>query len=447
MRVDSRPNPTAAGGHRQQPFTPKLGDVVMRRLLCLVALWCVPVVSMEAADWPAFRGPHGNGWSDETGVPVEWSKDKNIKWKVKLPSQGNSSPIVVGDKVFVTCAQDQGKKRGLYCFNRADGTELWSRVVDFGKVMPTHNTNPYCAPTPVSDGKCVVVWHGTAGLFCYDLDGKELWKRDDLGEFQHQWGYASSPIIYKDRVIQNCAPGTKAFLAAFDLATGRDLWRALEPANGDGRQRKDGAPMGTWGTPIVVNLASEDQIVVFQPNRVVAYRPASGEIIWHCKAENRKGDLAYSSAIISDGICVALGGYSGGGMAFKLGGSGDISESSQLWYKPTNPQSIGTGVIIDGYLYVPDAGPGTIRCLEAATGKEMWTDREAGTSWGSIVLADGRAYVTNQNGTTIVFKPNPEKFDLVARNDLGETCNATPAISNGQIFIRTYGHLYCITEK
>jgi len=164
----------------------------------------------------------GDGTSNETGVPVHWSKEQNVRWKVNLPGPGNSSPIVSGSRVFITCAQDQGKKRGLYCFDRKDGSELWSRVVDFERVMPTHETNPYCAPTPATDGKRIVVWHGSAGLFCYDLDGKELWRRD-LGEFHHQWGYAASPVIYRDRVIQNCAPGDKAFVAAFDLADGREV--------------------------------------------------------------------------------------------------------------------------------------------------------------------------------------------------------------------------------
>jgi outer membrane protein assembly factor BamB len=353
---------------------------------------------------------------------------------------------VSGDRVFVTCAEDQGKKRGLSCFNRADGSLRYARVVDFGKVMPTHETNPYCASTPVTDGQRVVVWHGSAGLYCYDIDGNELWKRD-LGEFRHQWGYASSPIIYKGRVIQNCAPGEKAFMAAFDLATGRDLWRVDEPTEGNGQKRADGAPMGTWSTPLVIQQDGQDQIVCFQPNRVVAYQPDDGKILWQFRVQNEKGDLAYSSPIIGEGLCLALGGYSGGATAFKLGGSGDLTESNLLWYKPRNPQSIGTGILVDGYAYIPDAGPGTIRCLEAKTGDLKWTERSAGTSWGSIILAEGKAYVTNQNGATVVFRPNPEKFELVARNELGEHCNATPALSNGQIFIRTYEHLFCIEEK
>jgi outer membrane protein assembly factor BamB len=418
----------------------------MRHLFCAFIISSLFLVSPAlGGDWPAFRGPKGNGVSEETGLPVRWGKEQNIKWKVKLPGPGNSSPIVSGQSVFITCAQEEGKKRGLYCFNRADGSLRWARVVEFGKVMPTHQTNPYCASTPVTDGKRVVVWHGSAGLFCYDLEGNELWRRE-LGEFRHVWGYAASPIIYQDRVIQNCAPGDPAFMAAFDLATGRDLWRIDEPTEGDGQKRRDGAPMGTWSTPIVVKLDGQDQIVCFQPNRVVAYHPGDGKILWQCRVQNEKGDLAYSSAVIGEGICVALGGFSGGATAFKLGGSGDITETNLLWYKPRNPQSIGTGVIVEGYLYVPDAGPGTIRCLEAATGKLMWSDRTSGNNWGSIVLAEGRAYVTNQAGTTLVFRPNPQEFDLVAKNELAEHCNSTPALSDGQIFIRTYENLYCIAE-
>jgi len=314
--------------------------------------------------------------------------------------------------------------------------------------MPTHQTNPYCAPTPVTDGQRVVVWHGSAGLFCYDMEGKELWRRD-LGEFRHEWGYAASPIIYRDRVIQNCAPGDHAFVAAFDLSTGRDLWRVDEPTDGDGRKRADGAYMGAWSTPVVIQLDGQDQIVCSLPTRVVSYAPADGEILWTCDGlRSDKGDLAYSSPVIGDGICVAIGGYSGAGMAIKLGGRGNITETNRLWRKPRNPQSIGSGVILDGYLYVPDAGPSTIRCLEAATGKELWADRASGANhWGSIIFTDGRLYVTNQAGATVVFKPNHEKFELLAKNELDEPSNSTPAISDGQIFIRTFEHLYCIDEQ
>ena len=214
----------------------------MRRWICTFTAVCALTAAAAAAgDWPAFRGPNGNGLSDEKHAPLDWSADRNVKWKAPLPGPGNGSPIVSGERVFVTCAEEDGKKRGLYCFNRADGSRRWARIVDFGKVMPTHKTNPYCATTPVTDGKHVVAWHGSAGLFCYDMEGKELWRRE-LGEFRHEWGYAASPIIYHDRVIQNCGPGDHAFVAAFDLKTGRELWRVDEPTDGDGRKRADGRP-------------------------------------------------------------------------------------------------------------------------------------------------------------------------------------------------------------
>lgn len=415
----------------------------------LTALFVAATFTTAAggADWPAFRGPNGNGFSSEKNVPTEWTTDQNIKWKFPLPDEGNSSPIVVGEKVFVTCAEQQGAKCGLYCLDRKTGRELWSQIVSFDKKLPTHGTNPYCAPTPTSDGKHVVVWYGTAGLFCYDLDGKELWKRNDLGEFKHVWGYAASPILYKNLVIQNCAPGVKAYLAAFDLATGKDVWRTEEVPDGNGEKRTDGAPMGTWSTPIVIKQNGEDRIVCFQPKRVVAYQPTDGKVVWQCTLKNPKGDLAYSSPMIADGMCAVFGGYNGSSMAFKIDGSADLAEN-ELWYKPRNPQSIGTGVIIDGHVYVPDAGPNTIRCIEMQTGKEKWTERAGdGAFWGSIVMAEGRAYVTSQNGTTTVFRPSPEKFDLVAQNKLGEHCNATPALSDGQVFIRTFKNLYCIEKK
>lgn len=407
----------------------------------------IPFGAVIASDWPAFRGPASNGFSDETGVPTEWGKDKNVAWKASLPAPGNGSPIVVGENVLVTCSQEKGMKRGLYCFDRETGKLRWERVVDFDKALPTHGTNPHCASTPVSDGKRVVVWHASAGLYCYDLNGKQLWNTN-LGEFVHMWGDGSSPIIHKGKIYLNCAPGAKAFMACVDLQNGKTLWKVDEPADGDGQKRTDGAPMGTWSTPQVITLDGEEQIVVGQPNRVIAYRPANGETIWFCRTKNEKGDLQYSSPVIGGDVCVCAGGYNGGSTAFKLGGKGDITEKNHLWYKRTNPQSIGTGVIIDGYLYIPDAGPGTIRCLEAATGKEVWASRESGNNhWGSMVMAEGRAYVTNQKGATVVFRPNPEKFDLVAKNELGEDSNSTPAFSNGKVFLRTFNILYCIGAK
>jgi outer membrane protein assembly factor BamB len=195
---------------------------MLRRTTIILALLVLVGRTARADDWPAFRGPAGNGISRESDFPLTWSREENVKWKAELPGPGNSSPIVAHGRVFVTCAEDQGRKRSLYCYDRASGNRLWVRTVSFDKVMPTHKTSPYCGSTPVAGRDRVVVWHSSAGLYCYDLDGRQLWSCD-LGEFRHMWGYGSSPVLYKNRVVLNCGPGKRVFLAAVDLDTGETI--------------------------------------------------------------------------------------------------------------------------------------------------------------------------------------------------------------------------------
>ncbi|MCP4511696.1 MAG: PQQ-binding-like beta-propeller repeat protein [Fuerstiella sp.] len=402
----------------------------------------------HAGVWPAFRGVAGNGLSDARDVPLNWAADTNVSWRTELPEAGDSSPVVSGDRVFITCSLDRGLRRSLYCFRRSDGQQLWVQSVDHDQVMPTHKTNPYCASTPLSVGNRVVVWHGSAGLFCYDHDGNELWSRD-LGEFRHMWGYGSSPVFHKDRIVLNCGPGKRTFLTAIDLVTGSTLWQTNEPIEGDGDRNENGKYSGTWCTPVITRVGGHDQIVCSQTTRVNGYDPDTGDILWSCDGlRGPKGDLAYSSPVMARDICVVLGGFNGPAYAFKPGGSGDITESSRLWRVERNPQNIGSGVFVGKHVYVPDAGPGTLRCIEPETGAVVWQERMAGgTAWGSIVYADSRAYVTCQNGDTVVFSPQPEGYKQVAVNSLGEPSNSTPAVAQGQIFIRTSKALYCIGEE
>lgn len=167
-----------------------------------VILMIGSVATAGAGDWPAFRGPNGDGVSEETNLPVEWGPGHNVKWKAPLPAPGNSSPIVVGGNVFITCAEDQGRKRHLFCLSRQDGSQKWVRTIDYADVEETHKTNPYESATPVSDGTIVVVRDGSAGMHCYDLGGEPLWSRD-LGEFRHIWGYGSSPILHDGKVTES----------------------------------------------------------------------------------------------------------------------------------------------------------------------------------------------------------------------------------------------------
>lgn len=401
----------------------------------------------SAADWPAFRGLKGNGIAIENDVPTEWSPDKNIKWKTKLPRPGNGSPIVSNGRVFLACAEDaQGLKRSLYCFDRADGAQLWVRTVELAKEMPTHETNPYCGSTPVADGERVVVWHSSGGLHCYDFAGNTLWSRD-LGEFDHMWGYGSSPVLHQGRIFLNCGPGRKrSFVTGIELASGNTLWETDEPFKGDGNRNENGKYMGSWSTPVIAHVDGQDQVICTLPTRVNGYDPGSGKIVWTCDGiRGPKGDLAYSSPLILGDRCVTIGGFNGPGLGLRLGGTGNVTETNRLWRNEQNPQSIGTGVFIGKHVYRSNAGrPSVVQCIDAESGAVVWTGPAGGSSWSSIVAAAGNLYLTNQEGTTLVFKPNPAQFKAVAVNELGEPSNSTMAISDGEIFIRTFENLYCI---
>ena len=397
-----------------------------------------------AGDWPAFRGPNGNGITQEERAPLHWASGKNVRWKVALPGPGNSSPIVSRGRVFITCAEDEGKKRSLYCFDRRTGERLWVRTVEMAMVEPTHRSNPYCASTPIADGSRVVVWHGSPGVFCYNLDGEKLWEKD-LGAIRHEWGYASSPIVHRGKVILNFGPGSRTFLAALDLKTGNLRWKHEEPGGLDATDKR---MVGSWSTPIVTQVSGQDQIVCSMPTRVIACDPETGSLLWSCGGlTSERVDLVYASPVVSGDMGVAFTGWiDGPTIGFKLGGSGDVTASNRLWLEK-QPQRIGSGVVVDGRVYIVNAGPGTAQCIECRTGKILWTERlEGGESWGSVVMAAGRLYVTSRRGITTVFRPDPEKLEVLATNDLGEPSNATPAISDDQIFLRTDAHLYCIAD-
>jgi outer membrane protein assembly factor BamB len=409
-----------------------------------VALALLLSLRAMAGDWPQFRGPFGNGVAQENKAPLHWGPGTNVLWQVTLPGPGNSSPIVSHGRVFITCAENEGRKRNLYCFDRRTGAQLWVRTVAFPSVEPTHQSNPYCGSTPVADGARVVVWHGSAGVFCYNFKGKELWKTD-LGEVRNEWGYGSSPILHRGKIILNFGPGERAFLAALDLRTGKLLWKFDEPG---GAKTLLKGNWGSWCTPIVAKVGRKDQVLCSMLTQVVACDPKTGARLWFCEGLGEAlADLVYPSPVVAGGIGVAFTGWvNGPTMGFKLGGSGDVTASNRLWLEKQT-QRVGSGVVVGGNVFIVNAGPGTAQCMECQTGKVRWSERlEGGESWGSVVMAAGRLYVTSRKGVTTVFRPDPEKLEVLAMNDLGESSNATPAISDGQIFLRTDGHLYCIAE-
>ena len=415
----------------------------MRRSHVLaVALLLVTLPLAHAENWPAWRGPTGQGISTDKKLPVKWSATQNVKWKVPLPDAGNSTPTVWGDKIFLTQATEKGKKRSLWCVSRKDGSKLWEKTVEFATPGKIHVTNTYCAASPVTDGERVVVSHGSAGVYCYDLSGQELWHRD-LGPNRHFWGGAASPVIHGDLVILNFGPGVRSFLIAMNKMDGKDVWKV------DEREGKEEEYFGSWSTPVIADVKGRKELVMSWAGVVKGYNPATGELLWSCSGLEKEPPatdrLTYTSPLVSQDVIVAAAGYAGPSIGLKTGGKGDVTESHRLWRVAGNPQRIGSGVIVGDHAYLVNE-PG-LACIELKTGKEVWNERIPGSVWGSIVLADGKLHVVSQTGVTHVIAAKP-KFESIARNELdGAKTQASIVPSDGEFLIRTYKHLWCIAEK
>ena len=418
------------------------------RLLSFLVFGVALVSTVEGGDWTAFRGSRGNGTAPDATPSLHWGREENILWRVPLPGTGNGSPIVVGSRVFLAYATEQGERRTLVCFDKTTGEHRWHRTVDSNAVELTHRSNPYCGSTPAATRDVVVVWHGSSGLHCYSVDGQPQWSVD-LGEIRHLWGYGTSPIIHQDRVILHSGATDDIFTAAFRLTDGAEIWRVAE-LGGQTNETPDGKLTGSWSTPLVASDGQRDQIVCALPTRMVSYDPADGSVLWSCQGlSGSRGHLVYASPVANEQLVVAMAGYLGPAMAVDLGSSGEVTETGRVWHVgQRNPQRIGSGVAVGDFLYIGNADGGTIECVELASGCQQWKMRvRGGPHWASTVFAGGHLYATNQSGVTRVFRPNSAHFELVAENDLGEQINATPAFAGNQIVIRTKASLYCISES
>ncbi len=427
-------------------------------LLCLLSF--TATATADENNWPQWRGPEGSGKTGSIASVTEWDTETNLKWRSLLPEAGNSTPVVWGDRIFLTQPLAETKERAMLCLNRETGQELWRKGVVYTETEPTHKTNPFCSASPVTDGECVIAWLGSAGLVCWDFDGEELWRRE-LGSQRHMWGYGSSPILHEDLCIVNFGPGEREFLIAVNKNTGETVWqvdsltdeaeRALSGPENDGnanefqsdKDRRDRL-RGSWNTPILAQVDGRDELVVALPRRISAFAPESGKLLWTCGGG---APLAYASVVEHEGVIVALGGYNGASMAIRGGGSGDVTKTHRLWHKSRDNGWLGTGVAEDGSVYVCDMG-GVLHCLEVSSGEIQWKSRvEGGGTWSSITqTSDGLMHLLTKSGSTTVFRPNPEQFDEVAVNELNETTNASVVIAGGEVFIRTDDALWCFAK-
>jgi outer membrane protein assembly factor BamB len=424
---------------------PEGGHHSILKIALIVVLWCGAVAAPGAENWPQWRGPSLNGLSGEKNLPLRWSSTQNIAWKLALPDFSGSTPIVWGDRIFLNVAEQNNLY--LWCVDRARGVPIWKQLLGGGNVrMMKQNMS---SPSPVTDGRHVWVMTGTGILKSFDWDGKEIWNRDiqkDYGRFGLNWGYGSSPLLYGDALFVQVLHGMRtrdpSYLLRIDTATGRTVWRVERPT--PARFESPDA----YTTPALLRYGTTTEIVVTGGDVVTGHDPNTGKELWRAGGLNPYNDGSYrivASPVVHGELIVAPT-RERPMLALKAGGRGDVTKSHVLWSFGNGPD-VPTPVTDGQYLYVIN-DRGIMWCLDAKTGKELYGRQrlKSATYSGSPVLADGKIYVTNEDGMTIVLKAGPA-FEVLAENDFDDYTLSSPAISDGQIFIRTAKFLYCIGNR
>lgn len=416
-----------------------------RSVLCVVCLIASnATASPDDGDWTQFRGPGGSGASNEKGLPAKWSSTENIVWKTKLPGPGTSSPIVLGDKIYLTCysgyglVADEGDmnklRRHVLCMDRKSGKLLWGRpftpVLGESKYGRGNNSrHGYASSTPTTDGEQLYVFFGKSGVYCLDLEGKEIWKTS-VGTGTHGWGSSNSPILYKDLVIVNASVESR-MLVALNKGSGKEIWRAQNIRS-------------SWNTPVLVNVADgKTELVLCESKNVFGFDPATGKELWRVTGLGR---YACPSVVAHEGIVYVVH-LTSPPLAIRAGGRGDVTETHILW-RGKGKSVVPSPVYYDGHLFwVPPRG--TAYCLNAADGKTVYQERlsgKPGIIYASVLVADGKLYCATQTQGVYVLAAGP-KFEQLAHNvfeDDNSRTNASPIASDGQLLMRTDRYLYCI---
>ena len=430
------------------------------------------VVAASAQDWPSFRGPGASGVSDGQNLPVRWDAQRrvNVVWKTELHGLAHSSPVVWGDRIFLTTAVSSKPgatfKPGLYgegtasddlsvhqwkviCLERATGKVLWERIAYQGVPKEKrHIKSTYANATPATDGRVVVAFFGSQGLYAYSLAGDLLWKRDlgrfDVGAYdapEFEWGTASSPILYKDLVIVQCDQQKGSFLTALDAKTGATVWRT---------ERNE---LPSWGTPAIFPTKARAELVTNGSNFIRGYDPASGKELWRLGGSSK---ITAPTPVASDDLIIVASGRRPEApiFAIRAGASGDITlapgesrNRSVAWSKGQRGPYMPTPLIYGGSVYIL-GNAGIFDCYALADGQEIYrqriTDPGSGFS-ASPVASDGKIYLSGEDGEIVVVKAGP-KFELLARNDMADPVMATPAISGGIIIIRSQHYVWAIGQ-
>ena len=395
-----------------------------------------------AQDWPQWRGPTLNGISTEKNLPVHWSTTENVAWKLAMPSRTGATPIIWGNNIFLSVAD--GDDVYLWCVDKAQGTPIWKKLVGQGNYKS--NKQNMSSPSPVADASGVYVMTGIGVLKAFDFNGNEVWMRDiqkDYGKIGIYWGYASSPLLYGDalyvQVLQGAKTQDPSYVMRIDKKTGKTAWRVIRPT--DAVEESHDA----YTTPTLLRYGQHAEIIVSGADWVTGYDPATGEELWRgggLNPDKHPHFPAVASPLVYDDV-VYVPTRVKPLIAFRAGGRGDVSQSHKLWSFMNGPY-VPTPVTDGKYFYsVNDKG--IFWCLDAKPGKEIWGGQRIKPAIysSSPVLADGKIYVTSEDGLTAVLKAGPT-FEVLAENDLSDFTLSSPAISDGHIFLRTEHFLYSL---
>ncbi len=394
--------------------------------------------------WPGWRGSSGQGLSAETKLPLKWSATENIAWKTPLPGDAWSSPIVWGNRIFVTTATDGGVSCRVIALDRKTGMMLWNTEVFKQTIRRKEGRNSYATPTPATDGKLVYACFGDGSFAALDFAGRVVWTNRDY-PFYGQHGLGTALLLHdgllmmardgssdgEDKKLGWQTPWDKAYVVALDVKTGRERWQA-----------KRGLSRISHGTPAIWRtLDGRAQLVSEAGDVLQGFDPKNGARLWSSEVI---GEGKVPSVVIGEGLAFTSGGWGGKESikAFKLGGAGELKESNLVWEQKKGMPKVPSMIYVKPYLFaITDGGVAT--CMKAATGELLWQQRVGGNFSASPVAAEGRIYFLGDNGETTIIEAGPE-FKVLAKNPLDEAVQASPAIARGQIFIRTQQHLYCI---
>jgi len=405
----------------------------MRALLLSLSLLCSP---LHAVDWPQFLGPGGKA-TTQAKLPDTWSDDENIVWKTPLEGKGASSPVVIGDKFFLTTGTGGAEDlvRHVLCMDAKTGKVIWDKTVESvlpeqGKIREEHG---YCSSTPVATATHLFVFFGKSGVFCFDHAGKQIWNTK-VGSELNGWGSAASLTLHKKLVLVNASVESES-LVALDQATGKEVWTA------DGIKE-------SWHAPVLApGKGGATEVITALAGVVKSFDADTGKPLWQCKTGI--GWYMCPLPMVHEGVCYAVGGRSGvGGLAVKTGGSGDVTEDNRLWTLPKGT-NVPSPILHGGHLYFAHENLGIAHCVDLKSGEFVYSEKmspDPGQIYASPILAGDKIYYTGRGGQTVIVKAAP-KFEVLGSAKLENgrgVFNASPAVHGDRLLIRSNKFLYCI---